>query len=572
MQPCTYMTPPQYIQHAHAPHPPPHPTHPFYPGGGVGGPPNFMVGCYQTNGWTGIPLISTAQRRPRRGVPISLSRTQSLGRFDEQSISRMAIHAHGAPLISIGGRYGNNNNRKPIKKDALRTLSLNEERSSFIMKHENSNVPDRGPIQGQDENSQTGVANATGCSTSETCLPRIIKPRKRRKKDRKPTVQNNTDGSQLGPSTRENEQSNCESILESSSNIGSNPTDINTCSCSCNLCDPLGRLWPITPLRRSCSDNSSDVVDEHRRTKDVGVIGGDRRVTNTRNEWRSLPVILHNSNSNKDTRKSSLSDSGDSGCAADILSGLNITDDLLAVGRELFTSTSDTNGEFQLAVSATNTNINNNNNHLNYGYNKYHQRSNNNNNDTVLNEKHIETNLNELTRKLSETLDLKSDEGQSSSDNVSVLSDSVFSDGVPDLFVNFDSISKNQLFSANNISQLSNLLFVDDNLTSPALVQIAPPPPPLQQPSAIHRQQSENNLTIFNNNLMNNNNNNYDNHNNNNNNNKNCINKNMNNDPRLVNHVDNRYDQPFIFIPDKDRSSEIFKCFDMVWNGLQQQN
>lgn len=417
-------------------------------------------------------------------MPIPLSRTQSLGRFDEQSISRMAIHAHGAPLISIGGRYGNNNNRKQIKNNALRTLSLNEERSSFLKLQENEVKTMSNQI---DENS-----NNNG---GETCLPRIIKPRKRRKKDRKPTV---------NPTN--------EVISENAA--------VKAESCSCNLCDCNSWSSPVT-LRRSCSDNSSDVVsDERCCRKDVGVIGGDRRGVRS-NEWRSLPLILNNtinnsSNSSRDTRKSSLSDSGDSGCAADILSGLNIADDLLAVGRDIF-ATSD----YQLPVC----------NYVGYGR------------QTVLlhdNDDNIDANLSEITRKLSETLDLKSDEGQSSSDNVSVLSDSVFSDGVPDLFVNFDSISRNQLFSANNISKLSNLLFVDDSLTSPALVQIAP--------------------SFSNNN---------DNHNNNNNN-KNCINKNNDNDARMVGSGVSGYDQPFIFIPDKDRSSEIFKCCDMVWNGIQQ--
>uniref|UniRef100_A0A336KS27 CSON014348 protein n=1 Tax=Culicoides sonorensis TaxID=179676 RepID=A0A336KS27_CULSO len=571
---CTYMTPPQYIPHNNTNNGPLHVQPQFYHG--APGHPNYMVGCYPANGWTGIPLISTAPRRPRRGAPNALNRTQSLGGFDEQSISRLAMHAHGAPLISIGNRYGNNNNnnqRKVMKKDALRTLSLNEEKSSYMRhdNHNNTSVVDNGSSDTRsDENSQQTNTSNNGSGTNETCLPRIIKPRKRRKKDRKPTTVTDSINTVDNISNDNSKIILIENSCNNnnySQNLPPTPSDIvpsNNCSCNCKLCDPLGKLWSINPLRRSCSDNSSDVIDEHRRTKDVGVIGGDRRVTNTRNEWRSLPQILpntcnnNNNNNNENTRKSSLSDSGDSGCAADILSGLNITDDLLAVGRDLFaTPSSDTTLEYQLPSSSSSFNF------IDYN-NKYH-----------------DTSLNELSRQLSETLDLKSDGGRSSSDSGSVLSDSVFSDGVPDLFVNFDSISKNQLFSANNISKLSNLLFVDDNnLTSPALVQISPASSTTSNqhsssPQTITRQiimsennNNNNNLKMFNNSMINVNNNHYDNNQNHKNCNQNdrlisnCLNNNINNNTCV--------DQPFIFIPDKDRSSEIYNCFDMVWNGVPQ--
>lgn len=585
------------------------------------------IGCYpNSNGWTGIPLISTAQRRPRRGhiggigngVPIPLSRTQSLGGFDEQSISRLAMHAQGAPLISTG-RF--NSNRKPQqKKDALRTLSLNEDRVYYNTNVNHSNGGNIGP--GNDLSSGHSDENTQHANTNvnDTCLPRIIKPRKRRKKDRRPnpapTQEGNNDcnisnvnvshqhinggmHSEGGPQYIINKNINSNIINEinnrhsppnqqyhvvindllppmmtgpmsthTSSTAFNNDNNVNnvngsnSSSCSCKVCDPFGKIWS-TPLKRSCSDNSADVDEFRKTTKDVGVIGGDR-LTSVRNEWRSVPHSLDytflncsNNNNSELNRKNSLSDSGDSGCIADILSGLNIAEDLLTVGRDLFTTTTttptETRLEFQFPSFDTGnyvlTNVHNNNNNneiINQNYNHLQQHNLNNNNN--------QQNLNDLTRKLSETLDLKSD-GLSSSDSGSVLSDSVFSDGVPDLFVNFDSISKNQLFSASNISKLSNLLF-DDNLASPALVM----------PSSQHNQQHS--MKYYSENNANNNNNNphlnmY------NNNSVGHYNTYINNNKNNNNHNNIGYDQPFIFIPDKDRSSEILNCFDMVWNGIQ---
>lgn len=409
-------------------------------------PPTANYYCYPPTaaGWAGIPLISTAQRRPTGANNRkfnTISRTRSLGGFDDdKSLSTLAIHAQGAPLIL---RYNRKQGGGVKKEPAARTTSL-----VVVEKIAETSAMDDAAADNNNNNS------------GETCLPRIIKPRKRRKKDRKPVVQ---------VQQPEAAQTKAAPVLES--------------SCSCRCCDPAGKIWAF-PLRRSCSDNSAEVAEETRR-KDVGVIGGGRAAART--EWRSVPGSLDDGTRLAAERKSSLSDSGDSGC--DILSGINLADDLFS---------------------------------------------------DKLN--------NELAKKFNESLDLKvqllpqqqlqHNNELSSSDSGSVFSDSVLSDsGCPaDLFVNFDSISKNHLFSANNISKLSNLLF-DDNLATP----------PTPQSPAIAAAPNSPNNGLFN--VVNNNNNRYQ-----------LMNQHQQQQQLLYN------DRPFVFIPDKDRENEVLNCFDMVWN------
>lgn len=413
-------------------------------------PPNYNnMFCYpgSANGWAGIPLISTAQRRPgnNRKFNNAVSRTRSLGTFDEEkSVSTLAMHAHGAPLIL---RY----NRKPG--------AAKKENPTRVEHPKQSHVTD-------ENHSASTNANLTGAPT-ETCLPRIIKPRKRRKKDRKPVV-----------STHAPSPNNTKAQPQSKA-----PTDIvalntsSNSSCSCRICDPQGKIWAF-PLRRSCSDNSAEIESENRRRKDIGVIG-DRGITATqvdpqqKNTWRdAVPESAAE-------RKHSLSDSGDSGCCDQFLSGINLADDLFAASQPT-------------------------------------------------------TDNQELCKRFDNDLKLLSSEQLSgTSDCSSVFSDSVASDGVPDLFVNFDSISKNQLFSANNISKLSNLLFDDSFATSQAKEVTA---------ANTNNNNNNNNYQLMNFNHY--------------------YNNSSGNNANLVKNSD----RPFVFIPDKDRGNEVLNCFDMVWN------
>lgn len=122
--------------------------------------------CGAVDGWAGgVPLISFAQRRNN-------NRQVDVGpRNDEQQqytpLARLAVHTQGAPLI-LTGRFHHKKN-KGFKNAARIAESRNKS---------DNVVPADAVSVASDESS--------GSANSENCLPRIIKPRKRRKKDRKP--------------------------------------------------------------------------------------------------------------------------------------------------------------------------------------------------------------------------------------------------------------------------------------------------------------------------------------------------------------------------------------------------
>lgn len=527
---------------------------------------NYMINCYPTNGWTGIPLISTVSRRPRK-----FFNGKTGADFDETAMSRLALHAHGAPLI-LAGRYRG----KPGKKEVKPGQKFKE------------NFPKPIDIQ------ETGMLNTDPCGgpnlPSDTCLPRIIKPRKRRKKDRKPmnqseslspqssvpttptinsngpphfTIQEQANSNLIRMNSNEaNEKSDIPPLGEqfvpnnfynfndyspailpttlllssssassSTSSIASSPNSLSnsslsstnnnisvnnskTSSCSCRLCDPFCKIWAF-PLRRSCSDNSADVDLYHSKNdvkKDVGVIGAhlNHHHHNQKQEvnlefsfldMADFANLQQNKKELKDLkpvpeidrpRNESLSDSGDSGC--DILGGLHLPDEIL----------------LNLDLSGVSSNV-----------------AASTNKDKIADQNElISENLGLITKQLSEftfdSNDKKTDNLSlsSSSDSGSVFSDnSILSDtnnnekNTNDMYLNFDSLSKLNLFSVNN---LNSLLFEcqnnDKNLKSPSLVNN-------------FLMDTNNNLRIKDNQVQSN------------------------------------------FIPDKDCNNDIFNCFDMVWKG-----
>lgn len=348
------------------------------------GPNSSMFGCYP-NGWTGIPLISTVSRKPRKYHNNSINNSSQSCDYNESAMSQLAIHAQGAPLI-FSGKY----KAKPFKKES------NQSKENSLNNYKN-HVGDK-----------SFNASTHNYDTNENCLPRIIKPRKRRKKDRKlplihrdpismaqllpdsslvsnvSNIKTTTDSpafdnlsqykklsvghddffhKSLSITTQSSNycspnkiyghelQPSSESTLKSFFNSSipsfktSSVTNI-TSSCSCRLCDPFCKIWAFS-LRRSCSDNSADLElytgELSHSKKDVGVIGGNRTFHPPKSDWSSSKhsndndfSSLYHQSSNKITeshierlRQESLSDSGDSGC--DLLSGcLTISDDVLA--------------------------------------------------------------------------------------------------------------------------------------------------------------------------------------------------------------------------------------------------
>lgn len=601
-----------------------------------------MVGCYNNaNGWTGVPLISTAARRPRKFPPVingpngpggSVYQNTSKVDFDENAMSRLALHAHGAPLIlTNNNRYNRSNssnqkpgpnkpkqvpsNHAPARDDHLHHLKMVQAMGHAQMSH----AVDTHSVASDESGPNSGTTNSSASSSSsDTCLPRIIKPRKRRKKDRKPaatptpsseqpqttpTPTTSNGGPQhpvnqllLDETTRDflheialmanagtfdfsglpliREQQQPTQIQPpqqqppqqqqhfSSSNSDSSDSGINNLACSCRLCDPFCKIWAF-PLRRSCSDNSAEI--ELNRAKDVGVIGSNRS-NSFRSEWRSSPHSLEQGAAQQEgdsSRKGSFSDSGDSGC--DLLSGLTFcSEDILgSVNRELFATPVDGGREFKFPMTGGG------------GVASGNSISGSGSPNSVTDNNSELLSISELTKKLNEGLDLRSSGGSSDSGS-SAFSDSVFGEGSPpgsgassgDLFVNFDAISRNNLFSANNISKLSNLLF-DDGLTAPGLVinsghsglnnnnvlggcggangtaasvnyirnknvqnlqQPPPPPPPVTSSTATPVQVAAGSSQQR---------------------------------PLFSEH------QPFIFVPDADRANS--HCFDMVWSNDRKQ-
>ncbi|XP_058812063.1 alpha-protein kinase 1 [Topomyia yanbarensis] len=640
----------------------------------------FMVGCYNNaSGWTGVPLISTASRRPRKFQPINQNvptnhYQPSKADFDESAMSRLALHAHGAPLILSNNRYrtGKSNPNKPIK--VLPNPTSRDDHTKIVQNSSHYTVtnpnPDSHSFTSNDDfgSGHSGNTNSsTSSAASDTCLPRIIKPRKRRKKDRKPIIQNastsvvtpsttptsitkNNSTNQLLPSSslmldettrdflheialianaggnydfsgvplmhqlpsqlqqQQQQQQQQHQLSQpqtmqhfSSNNSDSSDSGINNLSCSCRLCDPFGKIWAF-PLRRSCSDNSAEI--ELNRAKDVGVIGSNRS-NSFRSEWRSSPHSLdqqqqHQQQQQQDfgsgsSRKGSFSDSGDSGC--DLLSGLTFcSEDILSsVNRELFLTPVDGGKEFKfpttggggggggVGVSVTSISGSGSPGSVNS------VGAVSDNSELLL--------ISELTKKLNEGLDLggRTSASGGGSDSGSAFSDGVFggssggcasggTDGSSpvviggnsaDLFVNFDVISRNNLFSANNISKLSNLLF-DDGLTAPGLVinsaQSAhgfnnnvlvgngnsagvnyirsnsiqnlqsPQPPPSSAGSSSSSSSSSSSMSSS------------------------TVSAGMASQTPGGSSLFSDH-QSFLFVPDADRGCEVLSCFDMVWSN-----
>lgn len=214
-----------------------------------------------TNGterWAGgMPLISFSNHQQRYGH-----------RNDGQTpLSRLAVHTQGAPLILSNNKYRKNKARNGGGIGVKPELKKQE---------------------GCRENSTDTVSVASdessGSANSDQCLPRIIKPRKRRKKDRKTLPHLARPLSQDGSFSTDSASPDIElanplpiipyapyaydpifAQYESLGDISETPklhhsfedvqeleTDINgnvESSCQCRYCDPSGQIWDID---RSC--------------------------------------------------------------------------------------------------------------------------------------------------------------------------------------------------------------------------------------------------------------------------------------------------------------------------------
>lgn len=133
---------------------------------------------------------------PRRMVDVPPTDKQQQSQECNNPLTRLAVHTQGAPLILSNNRYRNKNKGKFNTPCGVSAGCINKQ------------LPGNGVISGNQiksikcrENNVDTVSVASdessGSANSENCLPRIIKPRKRRKKDRKPPPHLSTSSSTL---------------------------------------------------------------------------------------------------------------------------------------------------------------------------------------------------------------------------------------------------------------------------------------------------------------------------------------------------------------------------------------
>lgn len=253
---------------------------------------------YPQHGWAGMPLFcvaSNGQRRNRKGPTINNQSPKPPGRMGLQNkpmkcstdvrdaeannrlpLSRLAIHTQGAPLIQAGryNKIGFNRGPPPLRIYRSGDTAPRRTDSSRETKATQSKEP--GACD------SVSVASDESSANSENSLPRIIKPRKRRKKDRKPaqTSQNTKPDDDATPHASEerksvNQTSLVEPFISSSITtettvnpsveaIFSDETDASllprcgedlpseleqdegpASSCQCRYCDPVGVIWDV---------------------------------------------------------------------------------------------------------------------------------------------------------------------------------------------------------------------------------------------------------------------------------------------------------------------------------------
>ncbi|KAJ0177934.1 hypothetical protein K1T71_006807 [Dendrolimus kikuchii] len=307
------------------------PARPHYANTAPGFPPPYYppYGMPHPNTWLGAPLISMAGRAPPppRNTPVS----------------KMAMHAQGAPLI-IQNRH-----------DRRKFTTTPEQRNHRPLGHMDNSTRDKcEPPEGNRPRNQQQQARTTrggrnnntdavsvasdessGSTNSETMLPRIIKPRKRRKKDRKPnnlvphdlTATNLDLGdvdhcavSGIGASHGIYEDTYCREmslpyrldvkVLEYPeplpetyrvSALGEaleatrfglteavSPAESAVSSCQCRLCDPVGQIWDAHSIANLLDENSSGDFAPTKledSMKVVGPLGRRGADTTLRRSW-----------------------------------------------------------------------------------------------------------------------------------------------------------------------------------------------------------------------------------------------------------------------------------------------
>lgn len=292
--------------------------------------------------WLGAPLISMAGRTPQRDNPVS----------------KLAMHAQGAPLI-IHNRHdrrkyttiSEQRNHRPmgqiehLAKDRYDMSENNKPRNQHHhhhhhhhqqQQHQQQNRPSRSGRSNNTDAVSVASDESSGSTNSETMLPRIIKPRKRRKKDRKPNniVPHDLTSVSLDLSDVDHcavtnmgsashggyEESYCRDMslpyrldvkvldypdpapetyrvsalgeaLEAT-RFGlaeaAAPSESAVSSCQCRYCDPVGQIWDADSIAHILDENSSGDFAPTKledSMKVVGPLGRRGADTTLRRSW-----------------------------------------------------------------------------------------------------------------------------------------------------------------------------------------------------------------------------------------------------------------------------------------------
>ncbi|CAG4964555.1 unnamed protein product [Colias eurytheme] len=287
---------------------------PHYAATAPGFPPPYYppYGMPHPNAWLGAPLISMAGRmQQQRNTPVS----------------KLAMHAQGAPLI-IQNRHDRRKFTTVPEQRNHRPNGLTEHITrdncevSEGSRPRNQQQQSRSNRNGRNNNTDAvSVASdeSSGSTNSETMLPRIIKPRKRRKKDRKPNnivphdISNA--GLELGEvdhctvtnmgSASHYEESYCREVslpyrldvkvldypdpvpetyrvtalgeaLEATRfglTEAVSPSESAVSSCQCRYCDPVGQIWDADSIAHFLDENSSGDFPPTKLEESMKVVG-----------------------------------------------------------------------------------------------------------------------------------------------------------------------------------------------------------------------------------------------------------------------------------------------------------
>lgn len=239
-------------------------------------------GTLQVERYIGACLISSRksqqqqQQQQKFGYPTDL---YGYGRF------RCDGWAGGMPLISFANQRCNH------KEDPLVRLAgaplIQAHRYRKKKKNEENNTKKGASATKSDTASVTSDESAN----AENCLPRIIKPRKRRKKDRKPPQPQRQDGFSTDSASPEAcytpfafefrvpNESYHDALFDApklhhSFEEVEEARDVNgnQSNCQCRYCDPSGLIWDVdrncySPFLTTPSSSSPSIINSTTKTK-----------------------------------------------------------------------------------------------------------------------------------------------------------------------------------------------------------------------------------------------------------------------------------------------------------------